>query len=137
MVSTSYPPYPLWPTNPPRPSIYVSTFALTYPFVTPALAHFHAYKGFLPIWFAVSKEQFVDGAKVIARRAVERGVRIELVRATEIAVEDGKEKDISSVWGESVDDVPMEEVDRRIYTQVGRMEREFRDAWSGKAVGKL
>lgn len=80
MVSTSYPPYPLWPTNPPRPSIYVSTFALTYPFVTPALAHFHAYKGFLPIWFAVSKEQFVDGAKVIARRAVERGVRIELVQ---------------------------------------------------------
>ncbi|KAL8773847.1 MAG: hypothetical protein Q9209_001277 [Squamulea sp. 1 TL-2023] len=70
-----YPTCPIWPTVPPRPTIYAPTATCAHPLITPALAH--SYTGMPPMWFAVGEEQFVDSAKVVARRAIEQGVQVD------------------------------------------------------------
>ena len=69
-----YPACPIWPADPPRPDVYFPTGSFLHPFNTLALAK--SWAGMPPIWLASGDEAFVDGAKVIARRAAMQGVDV-------------------------------------------------------------
>ena len=74
----SYPDYPacgIWPTQPPRPDLVESNIEdFTHPLVSICMAP--SWTGAPPMWFGCGEEQFLDGAKAVARKAAEQGVSV-------------------------------------------------------------
>ncbi|MCJ1300409.1 hypothetical protein MMC08_003206 [Hypocenomyce scalaris] len=72
--STRFPPCPLWPTKPPRGTIYCDTSMLCHPLVSPLAAR--DWRGAPPLWMVYGQEMLRDEGSVVAKRAAGQGVSV-------------------------------------------------------------
>ena len=77
-TSPTYPQCSIWPTDPPSPMLYCREVdGLLHPIVCPCI--WNSWSDFPPMWFGAGEELFYDGAKAIARKAAQQGVRVEWI----------------------------------------------------------
>jgi acetyl esterase/lipase len=67
----------IWPTTPPRRTLYAEDAALTHPFVSPLAAPVDLWRGAPPVWMCTGWELLADEDKVTAQRMAAAGVTIQ------------------------------------------------------------
>ena len=67
-------PCAIWPTDPPRGTLYCDISALCHSLVSPTIAN--TWAGSPPIWFCCGQEMLVDDSRVIAQRAANQGCTV-------------------------------------------------------------
>lgn len=72
----TYPSCSIWPTAPPRKTLYVVDDLLTHPLVSPLLAPVSAWKGAPPIFIGTGTELLTDEDKYVARAASRAGAKV-------------------------------------------------------------
>jgi acetyl esterase/lipase len=72
----TYPSCSIWPTTPPRKTLYVVDNLLTHPLVSPLLAPISAWENAPPIYISTGTELLTDEGKYVARAASRAGVKV-------------------------------------------------------------
>jgi acetyl esterase/lipase len=72
----TYPSCSIWPTAPPRKTLYVVDNLLTHPLVSPLLAPVSAWEGAPPIYISTGTELLTDEDKYVASAASKAGVKV-------------------------------------------------------------
>jgi len=67
-------PCDIWPTYPPRGTLYCDISTLCHPLVSPTIADH--WDGSPPMWFCCGEEMLVDNSRVIAQRAANQGCTV-------------------------------------------------------------